>query len=75
MQSCSKCGKKMVPVVNLNGSVSEILKELAKETQTMRWSCPDCNIERGAPLKASEIEEVKSYIRRQKKQWWQFWIR
>lgn len=75
MQSCKHCNKEMVPKISLEGDVPTILKRLSSQTDSMRWSCPGCGAERAAPLKAADIDQVKSYIRRQKKQWWQFWIR
>jgi len=74
MQTCKKCRKKMVPKIELNGEVAEILRKFATQVDDMRWTCPSCGAERASPLKASEVEEVKTYVRRQKKKWWQFWI-
>jgi hypothetical protein len=75
MPKCSKCGEKMAPKISLDGDVATILKKLSQETDSLRWTCDACGIERVAPLKANDIADVKAYIRRQKKQWWQFWIR
>ncbi|MBY0525083.1 MAG: hypothetical protein K2R98_16885 [Gemmataceae bacterium] len=75
MQTCSKCRGKMDPKIDLEGDMASILRRYANEVENMRWTCPKCGIERGAKLRGSEIEELKSYIRRKKKQWWQFWIR
>jgi hypothetical protein len=65
----------MAPKIDLNGDMAKILERLSHETDSLNWKCADCNIERTAPLKAADIADVKAYIRRQKKQWWQFWIR
>ena len=75
MQSCKHCNKEMVPKISLEGDMATILKRLSADAHSMRWSCPACHAEREAPLKAADIEQVKSYVRRQKKAWWQFWIR
>jgi hypothetical protein len=64
----------MVPKVSLDGTVAEVLRRVSVEADQLRWSCPKCGIERGVPLKAADIEAVKDYVRKQKKQWWQFWI-
>jgi DNA-directed RNA polymerase subunit RPC12/RpoP len=76
MPKCSKCGKNMDPKLDLTGDVAEILRVVAREADTMRWRCPGCGLERGQPLKsADDVKHVESYVRRMKKQWWQFWIR
>jgi hypothetical protein len=74
MQSCKKCRKQMEPQINLDGKVADILRKFATETE-MRWSCPGCGAVRGSPLKPSDIADVAAYVRRQKKKWWQFWVR
>ena len=75
MQSCNRCKKKMIPKISVEGSMEDILKRVSAETDVMRWSCPGCGAERAAALRADDVADVKAYIRRQKKQWWQFWIR
>jgi hypothetical protein len=75
MQTCNKCGGEMEPKVNLNLDAQQIFHQLATESNQMIWSCPRCGIERAAKLKASEVDEIKAFVRRKKKQWWQFWIR
>jgi DNA-directed RNA polymerase subunit RPC12/RpoP len=75
MPKCSKCGQKMAPKIKLDGAVADILKSLSQDTETMQWSCEACGIQRAAPLKPGDVEDVKAYIRRKKKKWWQFWVR
>ncbi len=75
MQTCKKCRQPMVPTVDLNGDVASILRKFASEAELMRWNCPGCGAERGEPLRKGDIEQIKAYVRRQKRKWWQFWIR
>ena len=75
MQSCNRCNKKMDPQISLEGDIPTILKRLSSNTDSVRWKCPGCGAERAAAMRSGDIEDVKAYIRRQKKQWWQFWIR
>ena len=75
MPNCSKCREKMVPKIDLTGSVADILTKLSHQTSDMRWSCQRCGIDRAAPLRADDVADVKAYVRRKKKKWWQFWIR
>jgi hypothetical protein len=75
MPNCRKCGKKLVPDIDLKGETAEILARLAREADVMRWKCSGCGAAAVEGLRADEVAEVRSYIRRQKKQWWQFWIR
>lgn len=75
MQRCNKCRKPMEPKIDLTGETTEILRRLSTQTDQMVWNCPGCGIERGAPLKKGDVAEVAAFIRRQKKRWWEFWIR
>ncbi len=75
MPNCSKCGKKMEAEVDLTGDMAAILKRLSSNTEEVRWKCEGCGISRGGPLRSTDIADIKASIRRQKKQWWQFWIR
>jgi hypothetical protein len=65
----------MEPEIDLSGDMAGILKKLSYETRDLHWKCESCGMERGAPMRASDIDDVKAYIRRKKKAWWQFWIR
>jgi hypothetical protein len=65
----------MTPKISLEGDMPTILKNLSHETDSLQWGCDPCGTQRAAPLKPEDIPDVKAYIRRQKKQWWQFWIR
>lgn len=75
MQTCSKCRGAMAPKINMDGDVSTVLKRLAAETDNIVWFCPKCGVERGGKLRGADVDQATAYIRRQKKQWWQFWIR
>jgi RNase P subunit RPR2 len=75
MQRCNKCREPMVPKIDLTGEIGDILRRVSVQTDMLVWNCPGCGIERGAPLKKGDVADVTAYIRRQKKQWWQFWIR
>jgi DNA-directed RNA polymerase subunit M/transcription elongation factor TFIIS len=75
MQTCSKCKANMAPKVKLDGELAQILARLAAEAEEICWTCPKCGLERVARMKKSDVAEVTAYIRRQKKKWWQFWIR
>ena len=75
MPNCSKCGKKMDPEIDLTGDMPAILKRLSNNTEEVRWKCERCGIARAGPLRSADVPDVKAYVRRQKKQWWQFWIR
>jgi len=74
MQTCKKCKQEMVPKVNMAGDVADILRRVAADAEFMRWSCPNCKAEREAPMKPDDVKQVRNYVRKQKKKWWQFWI-
>jgi hypothetical protein len=65
----------MEPDIDLTGDTPAILKRLSYETRDLHWKCESCGLERGAPLRGTDVADVKAYIQRKKKKWWQFWIR
>jgi hypothetical protein len=75
MPNCGKCGKKMDPEIDMTGDVAAVLKRLSSNVEDVRWKCEKCGTSRSGPLRSNDVDDVRSYVRRQKKQWWQFWIR
>ena len=76
MPNCSKCGQSMNPKdLDLTGDVPIILKKLSFHTGDLHWKCESCGLERSAPMRSTDVADVKAYVRRMKKKWWQFWIR
>jgi hypothetical protein len=65
----------MDPDIDVDGEMAAIMAELARKADAMTWKCPRCGITSMQPMRSKEVDEVKAFVRRKKKKWWQFWIR